>query len=69
MSDEEILIALLCQSPSGQKSTLFINGEGYIQGALVGWPASDAPRLRRGPILRVTEEEYQNHVNFATGTA
>lgn len=66
------MLAILCNAgPDVQgaprKTTLFIDENGYINDARIGWPEVGESGFIWGPILHVTPEEHLFQVKLALG--
>lgn len=66
------MIALLCNAGpdvegAPRKTTLFIDEQGYIHDARLGWPSPDETGFTWGPILKVSSEEWLFQTKLALG--
>ena len=68
-----MMIAIRCDAGKDdrgteRRTTLYINQNGNIQDAMVGWPDQFEDGIECGPILRVTPEEYIFQCQVSTGS-
>lgn len=68
-----MMIALLCDAGKDtdgteRKSTLFIDQEGHIHDARIGWPEPSEKGFHWGPVMRITGDEWLLHCGIATGS-